>query len=583
MPIPVKRHYSSEVAESLLACRHSFSVVVLFSMFINLLYLTPTLYMLQVYDRVLASRNHFTLYMLTALVAGLFLLLSTLEQLRSRILVRIGARLDQSLNGRLFAAMFDFGLHQRNAITAQPLSDLTNLRQFLTGNSLFGLLDAPWILIYLLICWLFHPILGWTTLIGILVLVSLAIFNEMATQTTLKAANSEGIAANSYAVSKLRNVEVLEAMGMLHAVLVRWLKKHERILALQALASDRAGTIAAASRFVRLLLQSVLLGVGAYLAIEQQISPGSMIAASILGGRVLAPVDQIITGWRGFVSARLAYQRLDELLKSMPPRQRTMSLPPPSGALSLSGIVAAPPGGGVPILKNINFDLAIGESLGIVGPSASGKSTLARVILGIWSTAAGKVRLDGAEITHFNRDELGPFLGYLPQDIELLDGTVAENIARFGELDSQKIVEAARLAGVHDMILKLPKGYDTPIGEGGCVLSGGQRQRIGLARAMYGNPVLVVLDEPNSNLDDVGEAALCEALRILHRQHTTVLIITHRPGILCEVDRILVLKDGQCQALGPSAQILSQLTRRTNNNTGGPHSQKPLNRPALEN
>lgn len=550
-------------------------------MFINLLYLTPTLYMLQVYDRVLASRSYFTLYMLTALVAGLYLLMSMLEQVRSRVLVRVGARLDQALNGRLFTAMFDFGLRQRSAVTAQPLTDLANLRQFLTGNGLFGLLDAPWIPIYLIISWMFHPMLGWTTLIGIVVLVILAVLNELSTQATLKEANTEAIAANAYAVGKLRNVEVLEAMGMLEPVLGRWRKRHERMLALQALASDRAGTIAAASRFVRLLLQSLLLGVGAYLAIAQEISPGSMIAASVLGGRALSPVDQIIAGWRGFVSARLAYQRLDELLRAMPLRPRAMSLPHPAGALSLAGVVAAAPGGNFPILKNLSLELAAGESLGIVGPSASGKSTLARVVLGIWPVASGKVRLDGAEITQFNRDELGPNLGYLPQDIELLDGTVAENIARFGEVDSERVVEAARLAGVHDMILKLPKGYDTPVGEGGSVLSGGQRQRIGLARAMYGKPVLVVLDEPNSNLDDVGEAALREALRALRRQHTTVLIISHRPSTLSEVDKVLVLRDGQTHAMGPSAQILAQLTAPPAAGVARPQPPTPA-RPALE-
>ena len=580
MPSPA-RQVHSELADALLACRHSFSAVVLFSMFINLLYLTPTLYMLQVYDRVLASRSHFTLYMLTALVAGLYLLMSVLEQVRSRVLVRVGARLDQSLNQRLFMAIFDFGLRQRSAVTAQPLTDLANVRQFLTGNGLFGLLDAPWIPVYLLISWLFHPLLGWTTLIGIVVLVGLAILNEFSTQATLKEANSEMIAANAYAVGKLRNVEVLEAMGMLAPVRDRWRKRHERMLALQALASDRAGSIAAASRFVRLLLQSLLLGIGAYLAIEQEISPGSMIAASILGGRALSPVDQIISGWRGFISARLAYQRLDELLKAMPLRPRTMSLPHPSGALSLTAVIATPPGGGAPILKNLSLELKAGESLGIVGPSASGKSTLARVVLGIWPVASGKVRLDGAEITQFNRDELGPNLGYLPQDIELLDGTVAENIARFGEVDSERVVEAARLAGVHDMILKLPKGYDTPVGEGGSVLSGGQRQRIGLARAMYGKPVLVVLDEPNSNLDDVGEAALREALRALRRQHTTVLIISHRPSTLSEVDKVLVLRDGQTHAMGPSAQILAQLTAPPAAGVARPQPPTPA-RPALE-
>lgn len=562
---------ASDLFQALLSCRHSFTAVGIFSLFVNLLYLTPSLYMLQVYDRVLASRSHFTLYMLTALIAGLYLLMSVLELLRSRVLVRVGAHLDQSLNSRLFTAMFDFSLRQRSAVTAQPLTDLSNLRQFLTGSGPFALFDAPWIPIYVAIGWMFHPLLGWTTLLGIAVLSGLAVLNEFATQGVLKAANTEALAANAYAVGKLRNVEVLEAMGMLGSVLDRWHKRHSRMLALQALASDRAGVIAAASRFVRLLLQSLLLGVGAYLAIEQEISPGSMIAASILGGRALAPVDQIIAGWRGFVGARLAYQRLGELLNAVPQRPRSMPLPVPAGVLSLAGVVAAAPNGGTPILKGVSFELAAGESLGVIGPSASGKSTLARVVLGLWPVASGKVRLDGAEIAQFNRDELGPHLGYLPQDIELLDGTVAENIARFGTVDAELVVAAARLAGVHEMILHLPRGYETAIGEGGCVLSGGQRQRIGLARAVYGRPVLVVLDEPNSNLDDAGENALREALRALRRQGTTVLIITHRPSILGDIDRLLVLRDGQPQALGPSANILAQLT----GNAGAPPARAP--------
>jgi ATP-binding cassette subfamily C protein EexD len=484
-----------------------------------------------------------------------------LELVRSRILVRVGAKLDVLLNQRLFNAVFDRTLRGLGPATAQPLNDLGNVRQFLTGNGLFAFFDAPWMPVYIAVLFVMHPLFGWLAVGGAVILTILAVANELVTHKPLGMANNIAVAAGGFVSSNLRNAEALEAMGMLRPVQNRWLEKHREMLGLQALASDRAGLLTASSKVIRLLLQSLVLGLGAYLAIEQVTTPGVMIAAMIIAGRALAPIDQLIGSWRGFVSARTAYRRLEDLLNKVPERARRMSLPAPRGDLVVDQAVAVPPGGTTPVLKGVSFAAQAGESIGVIGPSAAGKSTLARAVLGVWPLVAGKVRIDGADVSQWNREELGPHVGYLPQDIELFDGTVSENIARFGEIKSEKVVEAAQKAGVHEMILHLPKGYDTPIGEGGAVLSGGQRQRVALARALYGDPVLVVLDEPNSNLDDQGELALVRAIRGLKSARRTVLIITHRPSVLGSVDKILVLKEGQVQAFGPRDEVMAQFAR----------------------
>ncbi len=553
----------SDLQKVLHLCWQSFAVAGFFSLFINLLMLAPSLYMLQVYDRVLASRSEFTLLMLTLLIAGLLVVMGALEWVRSQILVRVGARLDALLDARLFSAVFDWSLRRPGSSSAQPLHDLNNLRQFLTGSGLFAFFDAPWVPIYLIVLFLMHPWFGWFAIISALILAGLTVATELSTSKPLAAANAEAMAAANYASSNLRNCEVLEAMGMLPRIRQRWIERHQRVMGLQAIASDRAGALAATSKMLRLLLQSLILGLGALLAVEHIVTPGIMIAASILMGRALAPIDMLIGTWKGFVSARSAYHRLNELLHTVPERPRYLSLPPPTGALSLENIVVVPPGSQTPAVRGVSLSIAAGESVGIIGPSAAGKSTLARAVLGIWPLYAGKVRLDGADIQNCNRDELGPYLGYLPQDIELFDGTVAENIARFGALDPDQVVAAARKAAVHEMILQLPQAYDTRIGEGGAALSGGQRQRIGLARALYGDPMLVVLDEPNSNLDDQGEAALAQALLEMKRLGSTVLIISHRISILQVVDKVLVLREGQAQQFGPRDQVLAQFTRPT--------------------
>ena len=556
------RPEATDLQRALKACRGSFVTVGFFSMFINLLMLVPPLYMLQVYDRVIASRSEDTLFMLTLVVVFLFAVMGLLELVRSRILIRVGNRLDTLVNERLYSAMFRRSVLTQGQQTAQPLSDLTNLRQFLTGNGLFAFFDAPWVPIYLAVLYLFHPWLGAFATVAGIILLSLAIANEKATKSILADANSDHIKAQNLANSNLRNSEVLHAMGMLPGIMGRWAAKHHEFLAKQSRASDRAGALTNASKVLRMLFQSMILGLGALLVLKGEMSPGMMIAGSILMGRALAPIDQMIGSWKGFVSSRGAYQRLNELLTQIPDENRRMSLPAPEGNVAIETVAAAPPGVRMATIRGINFTVDSGEHIGIIGPSAAGKSTLARVLLGIWPPQVGSVRLDGADITQWNRDELGPHIGYLPQDIELFDGTISENIARFGEVDAEKVVAAARKAGVHEMILQLPNGYDTAIGAASGALSGGQRQRVGLARALYGDPVLVVLDEPNSNLDDAGERQLSRAIQQLKQEGVTLFVISHRTSVLKNMDKLLVLKEGQVSMYGPRDEVLAQFARK---------------------
>ena len=547
--------------EALGALKRFFVTAGVFSFFINALMLVPAIYMLQVYDRVLVSRNETTLYMLTLIVIGFYVVMGGLEWLRSRLMVQAGLRLDAELNDKVLSSAFRQNLRQSGTSADQPLGDLATVRQFLTGNGLFAFFDAPWAPLFIGVIFLMHPLLGLVSAIGALVLLGLALLTEYRTQKPLAAANQAAIAANQYATNSFRNAEVIEAMGMFPALRTRWYALHSRMLALQAVASDRAGSISAATRFTRISLQSLILGFGALLVIAGEITPGVMIAASILMGRALAPVEQAIGAWKQFVASRSAHGRLKTLLADHTPREPRLSLPQPRGEYRVESVVAAAPGGSVPILKGVSLAIPQGTVVGVIGPSGSGKSTLARLLVGVWGAASGKVRLDGADVHAWDKAELGPWIGYLPQDVELFDGTVAENIARFGELDSEAIVQAATLAGVHDMILHLPQGYDTPIGNAGCALSGGQRQRIALARALYGNPSVVVLDEPNSNLDDVGEAALVAAVKQLKAAGRTVVLITHRTSVLSVIDSLLVLRDGQVHAYGPPAEVLAALNQ----------------------
>ena len=556
---PLKPHAQSELDGVLYAMRRIFIAAGLFSFFINALMLVPALYMMQIYDRVLASRNLLTLLMITLIALFLYMLMGGLEWVRSELLVRAGARLDEALSCRVFTACFEAGLNGSGNNAAQALSDLGNIRQFLTGNSLYAFFDAPWIPVFLIAIYVLHPLLAAFALAGALLLFGLAWLSEKATQQPLLEAQRATSQAKQYAQSNLRNAEAIEAMGMLHELRLRWQSKHDEGLALQQLASDRAGRIGAATRVVRIAVQSLILGLGASLVITQKVSPGAMIAASILLGRALSPVEQAIGAWRSLIQVRASYARLNELLCKFLPRQETMPLPAPQGNLWVEAATVHAPGSQTAILRNVSFRLLPGEALAIIGPSASGKSTLARLLVGVWRATGGKVRLDGADISAWDKVELGKYIGYLPQDIELFAGSIAENIARFGEISSEKIVKAAQRAGVHELILRLPSGYDTPIGEAGSFLSGGQRQRIALARAMYGDPVLVVLDEPNSNLDDQGELALVQALLSLKAAGCAIVVVTHRTSIVAAVDKILVLREGVIQHYGPKAQVLAAL------------------------
>ena len=549
----------NEIEQALLSFKSTFVTVGCFSAISNMLMLVPSIYMLQVYDRVLPSRNEITLLMLTLMMLGGYVFLSALELVRSFVLVRVGARFDLEMNKRVYTAAFEQNLKRGGGNAGQSLADLTNIRQFLTGNGLFAFFDAPWFPVYLIVIFIFEPSLGLFALCGTAVLVVLAYVNERVTHKPLAEANAMAIASTNLASNNLRNAEVIESMGMLPNLLSRWYKVHTRFLHLQADASEKAGTIGAITKFVQVSLQSLVLGFGALLAVEGKISPGMMIAASILVGRALAPVQQVIGVWKTFSNTRSAYERLVKLLADNPARSAGMELPKPVGALAVEGITAAPPGVPAAVLKNLSFAITPGDVLGIVGPSGCGKSTLARMLVGVWPAAMGKVRLDGADIYQWNKAQLGPHIGYLPQEIELFGGSVSENIARFGEIDAEQVVLAAKRAGVHDMILHLPKGYDTLLGDGGAGLSGGQKQRLGLARAMYGDPSLLVLDEPNSNLDDVGEQALINAIGDLRQRGKTIVMITHRTNVIGITTKMLVLRDGALVMFGPTADVVAAL------------------------
>lgn len=549
----------TELSTVLFEFRKTFYVIGAFSFVINLLMLMPSIYMLQVYDRALPSQNETTLLMLTLMTLGLFALMEGLEYARSSVLIRVGNQLDMKLNDRVFTAAFEKNLRRAGGNPGQVIHDLTSVRQFLTGNGLFAFFDAPWAPIYLLVSFLFHPWLGAFVLIGALIMFALAYVTEVATRKPLAEANQASIASGTYANNNLRNAEVIEAMGMLPAIRSKWFSHHRRILKMQTLASDRAAKINTASKFIRMSMQSLVLALGALLVMEGKLTSGMMVACSVLMGRTMQPVELAIATWKQLIGARAAYARLDELLAAHPARGQAMSLPAPQGQIVAENVMATPPGGAVAVLRGLNFTMNPGEIVGIIGPSASGKSTLARLLVGVWPAQVGKVRLDGADIYQWNKDELGPHIGYLPQDIELFEGTIAENIARFGVIDSEKVIAASCMAGVHDMVLHFPQGYDTRLGADGSLLSGGQKQRIGLARALYGEPALLVLDEPNSNLDDVGEAALVQAVLAMKQRGKTVVLITHRTSIINAVDRLMVLRDGVVQLYAPRDQVLQTL------------------------
>jgi ATP-binding cassette subfamily C protein EexD len=551
-----------ELRAVLVASRNALLTAALFSLFLNLLMLVPSLYMLQVYDRVLSTGSVPTLMMLTLITVFLFMVFGGIEWLRSQLMIITSVRFDAMLGPVIHDAIFARTLDSGGRLaSAQPLEDLDRVRQFITGPGLFALLDVPWVPVYVALMFVFHPWIGGAAVFSILVLAAFTAWTELATNGLLTEANRAGLAANGQTASHLRNVEAIAAMGMLPQLRERWMKERAHALDAQHRASAWAGLIAALSKTYRLTSQSLILGLGAYLAIRREISPGMVIAGSILLGRALAPIDQLVASWRTLVAARTGYTRLSDLLKAHPAVPDHMPLPDICGAYRIEKLVVAPPGTRTAVIRELTLSIPAGSQLGVIGPSGAGKSTLARTLLGLLRPMAGSLRLDGAEIGQYSRSVLGRSVGYLPQDVELLDGTLSENIARFGDIDPDAVVRAAQRAGVHEMIVGLPEGYDTRL-QGSFTLSAGQRQRVALARALYGEPAVVILDEPNSNLDEAGNAALQRALTELRTEGSTVVIITHRSSVLAQMDAVLLLSEGRVALHGTPAEVADALKRR---------------------
>lgn len=534
-----------------------------FSLVTSMLILAPSAYMLEVYGRVVNSRSHMTLWMLTLMILGVYVLMELLEWARSELMRSASVALDERMRGRVFHAIFDANLRRIPGGTQQPLNDFKTVREFLYSPVLLGMMESPVSLVMLVLLFLINPILGWTSIAFAVVITVVGWFNERSTKPTLMEANRSAIAAQQYADGSLRNAQVIESMGMLRDIHARWMLKQREFLNLQAKASESAGGYQAVSKLLQTTLSSGLLGLGCWLLLHNSLNGGDvmMIMASVFGGRVVAPLVQAVSQWQSVINVRDAWGRLDMLLEAVPLRPQAMPLPAPRGALQVEQLMAGPPGSPVSILKGVAFALAPGEVLAVVGPSASGKTTLARLLTGLWPAAMGKVRLDGADVFTWDKAELGPHVGYLPQGVELFDGSLAENIARFGVVDRAKVEDAARAVGLHELIMALPQGYDSSVGRDGAMLSGGQRQRVGLARAIYGDPVFVVLDEPNSSLDEEGDAALARAIAVMKSRGTTFVVMTHRTSVLGVADKMLVLRDGQVQAFGPRDEVLAALQK----------------------
>lgn len=553
----------SELRAALAALRPYFVRAGWFSLLGSLLVLAPSGYMLEVYGRVVNSRSHMTLWMLTLLILGVYVLMELLEWARSEVMRAASVELDERMRGRIFHAIFDANLRRMPGGTQQPLNDFKLVREFLYSPALLGMMESPVSLVMLVLLFLISPVLGWTSIAFACVITVVGWFNERSTKPPLMQANRSAIAAQQYADGSLRNAQVIESMGMLRDIHARWMDKQRDFLNLQAKASESAGGYQAVSKFLQTTLSSALLGLGCWLLLHNSLNGGDvmMIMASVFGGRVVAPLVQAVSQWQSVINVRDAWSRLDSLLEAVPERPEGMALPAPRGVLQVEPLMAGAPGNPASILKGVAFALVPGEVLAVVGPSASGKTTLARVLMGLWPAAMGKVRLDGADVFTWDKSELGPHVGYLPQGIELFDGTLAENIARFGEVEMVKVEAAARAVGLHDFIMALPQGYESPVGRDGAMLSGGQRQRVGLARAIYGDPVFVVLDEPNSSLDEEGDAALAGAIRMMKSRGTTFVVMTHRTSVLAVADKMLVLRDGQTQAFGPRDDVLAALQK----------------------
>jgi PrtD family type I secretion system ABC transporter len=565
MKTQTKGDTKSELRPALRSCKSAFVGIGAFSGLINLLMLTSSLFMLEVYDRVLPSRSVPTLVGLSILAALLLTFQALLEITRGRLLVRIGGRLESRLSPRVYDAVVRMR-SKPGTDGQQPVRDLDTIRGFMSSAGPNALFDLPWVPLYIVICFAFHTLIGVTALGGAIVLLGLTLLAESLSRRPVKAATAHAAARNRFAEASRRNAEVIMAMGMSERLLARWLDLGRDYVAQQRRASDVAGGLGSAGRALRTGLQSAVLGVGAYLVIEQEATAGIIIASSILSGRALAPIDVAIANWKNFVSARQGWRRLDEVLVALPPAAARLELPPPAQALSLEALSVAPPGAKGVVVHDVQFTLKAGSALAVVGPSASGKSSLVRAIVGVWPVARGCVRLDGATIDQWTPATRGRHIGYLPQDVELFEGTIAQNIARFEqEAPAAAVIAAAKAAGVHDLIVNLPAGYETELGERGTALSAGQQQRIALARALYGEPFLVVLDEPNSNLDAEGEEALTKAILGVRARAGIVLIVAHRPSALAAVDHVLAMVRGTQQAFGPKDELLAKPVRRDSN------------------
>jgi PrtD family type I secretion system ABC transporter len=557
--------------EFLNRCRSFFLYVGLFSFCLNMLMLAMPLYVMQLFDRVIGSRSIETLVLLTLIVIAALLVNALLEMLRSRLLVRTGAAIDHIVSPPVLSELLRASARQDSDTHAYAMRDIATLRAFLSGRGVSAFFDVPWSPLFVALIYLFHPLLGLLATVGIAILFGLAILEEKSTRGPLEEARVKSRRTGAFADLSARNAEVVFALGMVPAVIGRWQALNTEAVEQQTTANNRASEILAASMFMRAALQILMLALGAYLIVAQHLTPGIMIAAGLILGRALMPVQMVISSWKTMVEARGAYERLDKMLNAIEARGQPIPLPPPEGRLSVERVVYTRTTIVNPILKGVSFELAAGESLGLIGPSAAGKSTLARVIIGVWKPLSGTVRLDGASISDWDREQLARHVGYLPQDVELFTGTIAENIARLGEPAecTEEIIAAAKMAQVHDMILRLPEGYDTNIGVEGTRLSGGQRQRIALARALFGRPRLVVLDEPNSNLDTEGEEALMQAMQKLKEERATLIVVTHRPSILTHIDKMIVLRDGRVEMFGARQEIMARLGR------GGVHPVGP--------
>jgi PrtD family type I secretion system ABC transporter len=558
---PARSAPSSELREALAACWHAFVAIGVMSGLINVLYLTGSFYMLEIYDRVLPSRSVPTLVALSILALTLFAFQGALDVIRSRVMVRIAAALDERLNARVYDIVVQLPLRSRMPGDGlAPLRDLDQIRSFLVTTGPLALFDLPWMPVYLLICFLFHPWIGVAAVCGAIILTSLTLMSEFMTRKPSRMTMLHVGTRNGLAEAGRRNAEVIRAMGMAPRMGKVWGEANAKYLSSLRETSDVAGGLGAISKVLRFALQSGVLGLGAYLVIQQQATAGIIIASSIIVARALAPVELAIANWRGFVAARQSWRRLSDLLMGTDPGDAPMSLPAPKANLVVENVIASPPGVQRLVVQDVSFALKAGQGLGVIGPSASGKSSLARLIVGVWLPSRGKVRLDGAAIDQWSPVELGPHIGYLPQDVELFAGTVAQNIARFEpDAPSDAVIAASQAAGVHDMIVRLPEGYDTQIGESGAVLSAGQRQRIALARALYRDPFLIVLDEPNSNLDSDGDKALTQAIMGARARGAIVIVVAHRPSALAGVDQVLAMLNGRAHALGPRDEVLAKL------------------------